>query len=149
MRIRYINISYSCLEGGLDCIEDGIWEMGLGERLVVGWILYLLVSLVGGLQKILGVDVLQDYTLQGTAVHILIWDIGIGVFGSPYFNGVDIRVEHMLESMIEDLPQMIILLIRSIQVACVVRTWRDHVLRGDYYMSQRWIWDTGIIHRLI
>jgi hypothetical protein len=41
-------------------------EIGLDERFLEGWILYLLVSLVGGLQETLGVEVLQDYTLQGT-----------------------------------------------------------------------------------
>jgi hypothetical protein len=63
LRIRYINISSYWLVGGLDSIGDGSWEMGLGERLLDGWILYLLVSLVGGIQENIGVDVLQDYTL--------------------------------------------------------------------------------------
>ena len=56
MRIRYINGLSSWLTWGLDSIGDG--KMGLGERLLVGWIQYLLVSLVGGLQETLGVDFL-------------------------------------------------------------------------------------------
>jgi hypothetical protein len=71
------------------------------------------------------------------------------VLGSPEFDGVEIPVERLLEELTEDLLHMIILLIRSIWVACVMSTWRDHVLRGEYYMSHRWIWDLGIIHRLI
>jgi hypothetical protein len=41
-------------------------------------------------QETLGVEVLQDYIVQGTAVHILILDPGIGVLGSPWFDVVDI-----------------------------------------------------------
>jgi hypothetical protein len=147
--IRYISRSSFWLAGDPDTTGGSRFEIGLDERFLEGWILYLLVSLVGGLQETLGVEVLQDYTLQGTAVHILIWDPGIGVLGSPEFDGVEIRVEQLLEELIEDLLYMIILFIRSIQVAYVVSTWRDHVLRGAYYMSHRWIWDPGIIYRLI
>ena len=135
MRIRYISKSSSWLAGDLDSIGDGSWE--IGERLLDGQILYLLVPLVGGLPETHGVDVLQDYTLQGTTVHILIWDPRIGVLGSPKFDGVEIRVERLLEELTEDLLHMIILLIKSIWVACVVSTWRGHVLRGAYYMSHR------------
>jgi len=71
------------------------------------------------------------------------------VLSSLEFDGVEIRVERLLEELTENLLHMIILLIRRIRVACVVSTWRDHVLRGEYYMSHRWIWDPGIIHRLI
>jgi hypothetical protein len=71
------------------------------------------------------------------------------VLRSPEFDGVEIRVERLLEELTKDLLHMIILLIRNIQVACVVSTWRDHVSRGVYYMSHRWIWDPGIIYRLI
>ena len=71
------------------------------------------------------------------------------MLGSLEFDGVEIRVEQLLEELTEDLLHMIILLIRSIWVACVVSTWRDHVLRGEYYMSHRWIWDPGIIYSLI
>jgi hypothetical protein len=93
LRIRYISRSYSWLAGDMDSIGGGSWEIGLGERLLDGQIRYLIVPLVGGLQETHGVDVLQDYTLQGTAVHILIWDPGIGVLGSLEFDGVEIRVE--------------------------------------------------------
>jgi hypothetical protein len=195
-RLRYINNSSSWLAGGLDFVGDDSWEMGLGERLLDGWILHLLVPLVEDLQethgvdvlqdytsqgtavRILiwdpgigvlgslefdgwilhllvplvedlqethGVDVLQDYTSQGTAVRILIWDPGIGVLGSLEFDGVDIRVERLLEELIEDLLHMIILLIRSIWVSCVMSTWSCHDLRGAYYMSHRWIWDPDIL----
>ena len=44
---------------------------------------------------------------------------------------------------------MIILLIRSIWVSCMVIPWRGRVLKRDYYRSHRWIWDLGIIYRLI
>jgi hypothetical protein len=33
----------------MDFARDDSWEMGLGERLLDRWILYLLVPLVGGL----------------------------------------------------------------------------------------------------
>jgi hypothetical protein len=90
LRIKCISTSYSWLAGDLDTIRGGIWEIVLGERLLDGWILYLLVPLVGGLQETLGVDVSLDNTLQGTAVHILIWDPGIRVFGIPVVDGVEI-----------------------------------------------------------
>jgi hypothetical protein len=32
------------------------------------------------------IDILQDYTSQGIAIHILIWDPRIGVLGSPDFD---------------------------------------------------------------
>jgi hypothetical protein len=99
---------------GLDTTGGGSLETGLDERFLEGWILYLLALLVGDLQEILCVDILQDYTLQGTAVHILIWDPGIRVFGSPVVDGVEIRVERLPEELTEDLLHMIILLIRSI-----------------------------------
>jgi len=79
----------------------------------------------------------------------LVWDPGIGVLGSPEFDGVEIPVERLLEELTKDLLHMIILLIMSIWVACAMSTWSDHVLRGEYYMSHGWIWDLGIIHRLI
>jgi hypothetical protein len=41
------------------------------------------------LQETHGVDMLQDYTSQGIAVHILIWDLGIGVLGSSVFDEVE------------------------------------------------------------
>jgi hypothetical protein len=78
-------------------------------------------------------------------IRILIWDPGIGVLGSPEFEGVDIRVERLLEELTEDLLHMIILLIKSIGVSCVMSTWSFHDLSGAYYMSHRWIWDPGII----
>jgi hypothetical protein len=71
------------------------------------------------------------------------------VLGSPEFDGVEIRVERLIEELTEDLLHMIILLIRSIWVSCVMSTWRGHDLRGAYYMSHRWIWDPGIIYILI
>jgi hypothetical protein len=91
LRIRCISRSSSWLAGSLDSIGDGSWEIGLGEGLLDGWILYLLVPLVRGLQETHGVDVLQDYTLQGTSIHILIWDPRIRVFGSP--NLMELRSE--------------------------------------------------------
>jgi hypothetical protein len=45
------------------------------------------------LQETHGVDMLQNYTSQGIAIHILIWDLGIGVLGSSVFDGVEFRVE--------------------------------------------------------
>jgi hypothetical protein len=71
------------------------------------------------------------------------------VLSSLEFDGVEIRVERLLEELTENLLHMIILLIKRIRVACVVSTWRDHVLRGEYYMSHGWIWDPRIIHGLI
>jgi hypothetical protein len=49
LRIKYINISSSWLVRSMYSIGDGSWEMGLGERLLDGWILYLLIPLVGGI----------------------------------------------------------------------------------------------------
>jgi hypothetical protein len=60
-------------------------------------------------------------------------------------DGVEIRVERSPE----DLLHMIVLLIRRILGACVASTLMNHVLRGEYLMSPRWIWDPGIIHSLI
>jgi hypothetical protein len=125
LRIRYINRSSSWLAGGTDSIGGGSWEIGLGERLLHGWILYLLVSLVTGLHETLGVDVSQDYTLQGTAVDISIWDPGIRVFGSPVVDGVEILENQLSEELTEDLLHMIALFIRSILGACVVSTLWD------------------------
>ena len=82
---------------------------------------------------------------QGIAVHILIWDPGIGVLGSSSFDGVEFRVEWLLGELTEILWPLIILLIRSMWVSCVVSTWRDHILRGVYLVSHRWIWDPGTI----
>jgi hypothetical protein len=58
LRIRYIKRSSSWLVGDMDSSKDDIQEMGLGETLLDGWILYLLVPLVWGLQKIHGVVIL-------------------------------------------------------------------------------------------
>jgi hypothetical protein len=93
LRIGYISRSSFWLAGDPDTTGGSSLEIDLDERFLEGWILYLLVSLVGGLQETLGVEVLQDYTLQGTAIHILIWDPGIRVLGSPEFDGVEIQVE--------------------------------------------------------
>jgi hypothetical protein len=71
------------------------------------------------------------------------------VIGSPVVDGVEIRVERLSEELTEDLLYMIILLIRSIMGTCMASTLRDHVLRGEYFTSPKWIWDTGIIHSLI
>jgi hypothetical protein len=97
------------------------------------------------LQETHGVDMLQNYTPQGIAVHILIWDPGIGVLGSSTLDGVEFRVEWLLGELTEILWPLIILLIRSMWVSCVVSTWRDHILRAVYLVSHRWIWDPGII----
>jgi hypothetical protein len=139
LRIRNISRSSSWFTGDLDIIRGSSWENDLGERLFDEWILYLLVLLVGGFQEILGIDVSQDYTLQGIAVHIPIWDPGIRVFGSPVVDGVEIRAKRWLEELAEDLLHMIALLIMSILGACVASTLWGHVLRGEYFMSHRWI----------
>jgi hypothetical protein len=97
------------------------------------------------LQETHGSDMLQDYISRGIAVHILIWDPGIGMLGSSTFDGVEFRVEWLLGELTEILWPLIILLIRSMWVSCVVSTWRDHILRGVYLVSHRWIWDPGII----
>jgi hypothetical protein len=149
LRIRYMSRSSSWLAGDLDTTGGGSLETDLGESFLEGWIQYLLALLIGGLQETLCVDDLQDYILQGTVVHILVWDPGIRVIGSPVVDGVEIRVEQFPEELTEDLLHMIVLLIRSILGACVASTLRDHVLRGEYFMSHRWIWDPGIIHSLI
>ena len=83
LRIRYISRSSFWLARDPDTTGGSSLVIGLDERFLEGWILYLLALLVGGLPETLCVDVLQDYTLQGTAVHILIWDPRIGVLGSP------------------------------------------------------------------
>ena len=44
------------------------------------------------LQETHGVDMLQDVPSRGIAVHILIWDPGIGMLGSSLFDGVEFRV---------------------------------------------------------
>jgi hypothetical protein len=149
LRIRYINKSSSWWVEGLASTRDNSSEMGFFEILPDGWILYLLVPLVGDLLEIHGVDILQDYTSQGTAVRILIWDPGIGVLGNPKFDGVEIRVEWLLGELTEDWVHTIILLIKSSWVSCMVSTWRGHVLRRAYYRSHRWIWDHGITYRVI
>jgi hypothetical protein len=97
------------------------------------------------LQETYGIDMLQDYISRGIAVHILIWDPGIGVLGSSTFDGVEFRVEWLLGELTEILWLLIILLIRSMWVSCMVTTWRGHILRGVYLVSHRWIWDPGII----
>ena len=71
------------------------------------------------------------------------------MIGSPMVDGFEIRAKRLPEELIEDLLHMIVLLIRSILGACVASILRDHVLRGEYFMSHRWIWDPGIIHNLI
>jgi hypothetical protein len=101
------------------------------------------------LQETHGVDMSHDYTSQGIAVHILIWDPWIGVLGSSVFDGVEFQVEWLLGELTEVLWPLIILLIKSIWVSCMVSTWRGHILRGAYFVSHRWIWDPGIICRLI
>jgi hypothetical protein len=121
----------------------------LDERFLKGWILYLSVVFVGDLQEIICVDILYDYTLQGIGVHILVWDPGIRVFSSPMVDGVEIRVERLLEELTKDLLHMIILLIMSILGAYVASTSWDHVLRREYLMAHKWIWDPGIIHNVI
>jgi hypothetical protein len=85
---------------------------------------------------------LQDYISRGIAVHILIWDLGIGVLGSSTFDAVEFRVESLLRELTEILWSLIILLIGSMWVSCVVSTWRGHILRGVYLVS---IWDPGTI----
>jgi hypothetical protein len=97
------------------------------------------------LQETHDVDMLQNYTPQGIAVHILIWDPGFGVLGSSMFDGVEFRVEWLLGELTEILWPLIILLIRSMWVSCMVSIWRGHILRGVYLVSHMWIWDPGII----
>ena len=81
-------------------------------------------------QETHGVDMLKNYTPQGIAVHILIWDPGIGVLGSSAFDRVEFQVEWLLGELTEILWPLIILFIRSIWVSCMVSTWRGHILRG-------------------
>jgi hypothetical protein len=57
---------------------------------------------------------LQNYTSRDIAVHILIWDLGIGVLGSSVFDGVEFQVEWFLRELTEILWPLIILIIRSI-----------------------------------
>jgi hypothetical protein len=90
LRIRYMSRSSSWLAGDLDTPRGGCLETDLGESFLEGWIQYLLALLIGGLQKALCVDDLQDYILQGTAVQILAWDPGIKVIGSRVVGGVEI-----------------------------------------------------------
>jgi hypothetical protein len=45
------------------------------------------------LQETHGIDMLQDYISRDIAIHILIWDPGIGVLGSSTFDVVEFRVE--------------------------------------------------------
>jgi hypothetical protein len=97
------------------------------------------------LQKTHGVDMLQNYTPQGTVVDILIWDPWIGVLDSSAFDAVQFRVEWLLKELTEIPQPLIILLIRSMWVSCVVSTWRYHILRAVYLVSHRWIWDPDII----
>jgi hypothetical protein len=101
------------------------------------------------LQETHGVDMLQNYTSQGIAVHILIRDPGIRVLGSSVFDGVEFRVEWLLGELTEILWPLIILLIRSIWVSYVVSTRRGPILRGVNFASHRWIWDPSIIRKLI
>ena len=67
------------------------------------------------------------------------------MLGSSVFDGVEFRVEWFLGELTEIFLPLIILIIKSMWVSCVVRTWRDHILRGVYLVSHRWIWDLGII----
>jgi hypothetical protein len=67
------------------------------------------------------------------------------VLGSLAFDGVEFRVEWLLGELIEIPWPLIFLLSRSMWVSCVVSTWRDHILRGVYLVSHRWIGDPGII----
>jgi hypothetical protein len=97
------------------------------------------------LQETHGSDMLHDYISQGIAIHILIWNPGIGVLGSSTFDGVEFQVEWLLEELTEILWPLIILLIKSMWVSRVVNTWRDHILRGVYLVSHRRIWDPSII----
>ena len=97
------------------------------------------------LQETHGVYMLQHYTPQGIAGHILIWDPGIGVHGSSAFDGAEFRVEWLLGELTEILWLLIILLLMSIWVSCMVSTRRGLILRGVYLVSHRWIWDPGII----
>jgi hypothetical protein len=57
LRIKYIIRSSSWWAEGLASTRDDSWEMGFCEILPDGWILYLLVPLVGGLLEIHGVDI--------------------------------------------------------------------------------------------
>jgi hypothetical protein len=38
-------------------------------------------------QEIHGVDIFQDYASRGIAVHVLIWDLGGGVYDSSSLDG--------------------------------------------------------------
>jgi hypothetical protein len=67
------------------------------------------------------------------------------VLGSSTFDEVEFRVEWFLGDLAKILWPLIILLIKSMWVSCVVSTWRDHILRGVYLVSNKWIWDPDII----
>jgi hypothetical protein len=97
------------------------------------------------LQETHGVDMLQNYTPRGIVIHILKWDLGIGMLGSSVFDGVEFRVEWLLGKLTKILWSLIILLIRSMWVSCMVSIERGHILRGVYLVLHRWIWDPGII----
>jgi hypothetical protein len=102
LRIRYIRRSLSWLARDQELARDDSWEMGLCERLLDGWIVYLRVSLVGGLPEVHGVGIIYECTSQGILFHILLWDAGIGVLGSTGFDGVEFRVEWFLGELTED-----------------------------------------------
>jgi hypothetical protein len=87
------------------------------------------------LQEVHGVYMLQNYTPQGIAGHILIWDPGIGVHGSSAFDGAEFRVEWLFGELTEILWLLIILLLMSMWVSCVVSTQRGLILRGVYLVS--------------
>jgi hypothetical protein len=75
-------------------------EVVLG--LVWSWRTYSFrVETVCYLQETHGVDMLQDFPSRGIAVHILIWDPGIGVHDSLVFDGIEFRVEWFLGELTE------------------------------------------------
>jgi hypothetical protein len=59
LRINYISKSSSWLAEGVASARGDSWEMGLCEIFCDGWIWYLYVPLVGGLQEIHGVGILR------------------------------------------------------------------------------------------
>jgi hypothetical protein len=67
------------------------------------------------------------------------------VLGSLALDGVQFRVEWFLGELTKILCPLIILLIKSMQVSCMVSTWRERILREVYLMSHKWIWDLDII----
>jgi hypothetical protein len=90
-----IGESTSLAGDSLRSCSTSLWQQhvqSVGDMLSLVWsnkIDPFRVEVMCYLQETHGVDMLQNYTPQGIAVHILIWDLGIGVLGSSAFNRVE------------------------------------------------------------